>query len=713
MSQYEFGNWRFNADVGELCDGENTTRLEPQVGKLLAYFLDNQNTLASRDQIINAVWEGRIVSDDAINRCVSILRQILTPEDKNAFIETVVRRGFISHFPAAPESVLETGSKSQIESLPGLQELPEQLPRRSRLRTVLELGLLAVLIIYFIANRDTDNPQRQRQAETGGIPVLAVLPFSTSDHDGDSEFFANGIHDDLLTQLAQLQSMRVISRTSVMGYQGRNLNILDIGKELGADAILEGGIQRNGDQIRINAQLIDARTDEHLWAGQYDRELLLGDLFEIQSEIAVSIAKALQTTLTEQDSNHLSLLPTQNMAAFRAYHQSMVLRDTGSLNEPAYLDALERAVALDPGYVRAWAELAGYLSYKNLSQPNDASIIRIEEILVHIRDIAPQSAEYVIAQAYYNYYIIKNYEQALLLTEHAHELRPSDPRILELKGFIQRRLGDYEGRLESIRQAGALDPKNPFWTISLILNLMVAHQYDEASREINKASFQSFDLAMLDGWLQIRADKDLAQWGEILTAIEREYDQAVSNGERLNAYIWSRDFEGADTWLDLQVEEFDSGYFYGWFDAGISAVELQRLVIYWFLQDHDRLDPLTTQLLSRLDEMRNGEGGFDDSNDYLAWAFLTAVAGDTQETERAVRNWRRMTTQDFAEYTMQKHFSCRALGMSAAVAAAVKCIRESLHEPSVAMPFVEPFLPYYDPIRDSKEFVELVKEFDE
>ena len=341
-----FGEWRFNADTGDLCRADTTTRLEPQVGKLLAYFLTHQNQLITRDELIRSVWGNRTVSDDAIQRCVSILRQNLTPEDKNAYIETVVRKGYLAHFPDTPVA----------EPVHGRGRPIWRTSFRRRILGSSVLVLVLVLVGLVMARWLGGSSTLSGPAQP---PMVAVLLFNTASGDDESRFFANGVHDDLLTQLAKLESLRVVSRTSVLAYEGKRQNIRKIGQELGADAILEGGIQISGDRIRINAQLIDAGTDEHLWAETYDRELTPANLFDVQAEIARSISSALNTTLSLRDEGHLALVPTQNMAAWRAYHEAMLMRDRlggGAIQRPEYREALQRAVALDPHFSRAWGQ---------------------------------------------------------------------------------------------------------------------------------------------------------------------------------------------------------------------------------------------------------------------------------------------------------------------------------------------------------------------
>jgi TolB-like protein len=236
-----------------------------------------------------------------------------------------------------------------------------------------------------------------------GPPMVAVLPFAATSMDGESDFFATGVHDDLLTRLAQLQSIRVISRTSVLEYRGTTKNMRQIGAELGADVILEGGVQAAGDRLRINAQLIDARTDEHLWAETYDRSLSMANIFDIQAEIARSIASALNAALTDDDSQQLQSIPTQNMAAYRAFRRAMGVWDASGPSAPAYREALQEAVRLDPEYARAWAELVNHFALPNvgLAVPDAELVRRAEEALQRVHDIAPQSADYLVAQTYY------------------------------------------------------------------------------------------------------------------------------------------------------------------------------------------------------------------------------------------------------------------------------------------------------------------------
>ena len=693
-----FGRWRLDVATGDLCDGASTIRLEPRVAHLLEYFLAHQDTLISRDELMAAVWDDRIVSDHAVNRCISILRQILSPDDRNAYIETVVRRGFISHFPPPPEASTPAQAPEAASPLPG--------NARPWMLGALAVVLAVVLFATLRMSGDLSAPGPAR-VET---PMVAVLPFVSDGLSGDSHFFANGMHDDLLTQLAQLQSVRVISRTSVSEYRDSEMNIREIGRQLGADAILEAGVQQIGDQIRINVQLIDSVSDVHLWAEQYDRELTATNIFDIQSEIARSIASAMHFTLTPQDAVRLAVIPTENMAAYRAYHEAMALRQSETMSAPAYVAALERAVALDPGFVRAWAELAGSLSYINMQRRDTESIQRLEGILERVQTLAPQSSEALIAQSYYVYYILKDHDRAFELLRQAQALRPSDRELLELQSWIQRRQGDIAGMIETLRQARTLDPRNAYWTTRLVTYLMLAHRYDEAAEEFENASLYNFRLAYLERVLRVREHGQPGRLLDDLVMLQTEYGVEVDPFELWEAHIAARDFDAAAALLSrFSTAELEND---AWNSFDVPDTDLAGVITDRFRDADAGRPPVQAPAEPERKLARKRAQGLIEfePNVYLARAYISAAHGNTAETERLVRAWFRGSVRDLAQRLNLRHHTCRALGMAAAASAAVECLRSAFEEPGWAHPFIEPFLPYYDSIRNDSLFVELLAE---
>ncbi len=694
-TSHAFGSWRFDAGTGDLSDGTTTSRLEPQVAKLLDYFLTHQDTLISRDELLAAAWDHRIVSDHAINRCISILRHKLTPDDKHAYIETVVRRGFISHFPPP-----------LADEVP-----PKDAPRRGRVQRIGMLAGLMVVVLFAGARLLPDFSDSLRVPPSAGrtqAPVVAVLPFVSAAPSSESEFFANGMHDDLLTNLAQLQSIRVISRTSVSEYRGDSQNIREIGRLLGADAVLEGGVQRVGDQVRINVQLIDAKSDTHLWAEQYDRELTPANIFGIQTEIARSIASALDSALTAQDATQLEALPTANMAAYRAYHEAIALRAGVNLGTPEYIAALERAVSLDPDYVRAWAELAGSLSFKNITRRDPDSIQRLEGILERIQSLAPQSAELLIAQTYYTYYIVKDHDLAFRLIEQARELRPNDPQVLNLRSWIQRRQGDFDGAVETIRLGLALDPLNPYWIDRLVSGLSITHRYDEAIQVLDDAPVDSIGLSLLRSLLSLRSHGQPGRLLDDLLAMQREYGVEVEPFQLWEAHITARDFDGAAALLDAM--DAAPSTVEAWDVLDLPDLDLARSITDRFLDTGIGNPSTLAETRAKLERKgQTGMRGFEP-NYYLIMAYITALEGNRAETQRLVRTWFREAAQDLVERAVKRHHACRALGMAGVAPAAVDCLRSTLAEPSLAHPFIEPSLPYYDAIRGDPLYSALLAE---
>ncbi len=597
---------------------------------------------------------------------------------------------------------------------------PEHASGSGRKLDIAVIVMLAVAIGLVVADKlSRDVPVSPAPAEEEvtareGPPMVAVLPFVSKSLKGDSEFFANGVHDDLLTQLAQLQSIRVISRTSVLEYRDTVRNIREIGKELGADAILEGSVQSAGGKIRINAQLIDARTDEHLWAQTYDRDLSPANIFDVQTEIARAITSALQATLTVQDATQLAVLPTENMAAYRAYHRAMEIRDdpTGPYDAKAFRQALEKAVALDPTFTRAWAELAGNFTFENFSEEDLEVIRRAEQILEKIRILAPKSADHLIAQAYYTYYVLKNYDRAYQLITQAQEMLPSDVRLVELKSWIQRRQGDFEGKAESERLARKLDPRNPKWTSSLVRTLYVSHLYDDANEVIETSVIEDYGISYWYNMLQLREHRDLARWAEAQAALREEFAGSANQFrgssnlyDLWDARIANRDYAAAEQLLSAMPDLNESA---AASRGNLPGRILSEIVTFWFMQRSDRLKEVLAEARTIIDTGRQSAGAFLDWKVNLDMALVTAAEGNTGETERLVRRWRRGAAQDFAELAYRRHDSCRTLGMAGATAAAVECIRTALAEPSFVMPFLEPFLPYYDSMRDEPEFVDLL-----
>jgi len=263
-------------------------------------------------------------------------------------------------FEITPEGVKREKDVDRSQSI-----TPQTGRKLDRLIIVVLVVAVGVLLTDKFLLRDTAPPEQSAQvataepSEQASRRSIAVLPFANRSSSADDVFFVDGIHDDILTQLAKISSLKVISRTSVMQYRNTETPMKVIGDELGVATIMEGSVQRAGERVRINVQLIDAETDEHLWADVYDRELTATNIFEIQTEMATAIAGELHANLTNDEQVRLAQRPTENLEAYEAYllgRQRMSLRTTESIAEAKAL--FERAINLDPEFALAFVGIS-------------------------------------------------------------------------------------------------------------------------------------------------------------------------------------------------------------------------------------------------------------------------------------------------------------------------------------------------------------------
>ena len=304
---------------------------------------------------------------------------------------------------------------------------------------------------------------------------IAVLPFNNLSRDPDNAFFTDGVQDQILTALAKLADLKVISRTSVMNYKSdAPRNLREIGQQLGVAHLLEGSVQRAGNKVRVNAQLINVRTDAHEWAENYDRPV--DDVFAIQSEIAKAIADQLQAKLSPNEKKAIEQPPTTDLAAFDLYSRAKSLLLTANFSatgEPDLrkaIELLDEAVKRDPSFFDAYCQLAD--AHETLyavtgSDHTPARLALAEAAVQAATRLRPDAAETHLARAQYLYYGLRDYAGALAELEIARRALPNDPRLFELTGYILRRRGQQEEGLQNLERAVELDPRN-FFTLQQI-----------------------------------------------------------------------------------------------------------------------------------------------------------------------------------------------------------------------------------------------------
>ena len=316
---------------------------------------------------------------------------------------------------------------------------------------------------------------------------IAVLPFENLSDDKENAYFADGIQDDVLTNLSKIGDLKVISRTSVMPYRGKTQNLREIGKTLGVSTILEGSVRRSGNRVRINVQLIDATTDEHLWASDYDRDLT--DVFAIQTDLAQKISEALQAKLSPVEKSRMERRPTENGEAYLAFVQAHNLQnaveDLGKLKQSEQLYA--RAVELDPKFALAIARYSQLESW--IVHSFDASADRREKaraLAQRALQLQPDLPEAHLAMGFSLYYGDNDFEGALKEFEIAQRGLPNESEVYLALGAIERRQGKWNESNASLEKAVSLNPKDIWALQNLAINYEMQRNFEAANKTIDK-----------------------------------------------------------------------------------------------------------------------------------------------------------------------------------------------------------------------------------
>jgi len=381
---------------------------------------------------------------------------------------------------------------------------------------------------------------------------IAVLPFQSLSDEKENAYFADGIQDDILTNLSKIGDLKVISRMSVMSYRGDSLrNAREIGKTLGVAALLEGSVRRIGNRVRVNVQLINANNDEHIWAEDYDRDLT--DVFAIQTDLAQKIASALQAKLSPNEKEQLDRQPTKDPNAYLLFIQA---HDYANRPEHFRDDSLkaeelfEQAIKLDPKFASAFAGLSMveswiYHSFEPTQARREKARLNADESL----RLQPNLPEGHLALGFSYYYGDRDYERALTEFEIAKRDLPNEAQAYMAIGAIQRRQGKWAESTANLEKAATLDPKNAGILVNLAFSYMALRNFETADKIVDRAiaaAPQSFTTVGLKAYLAAAWRGDLSAAEKQFSAIPPEVD---SNGlmtwMRSGMLMWQRKFPEA------------------------------------------------------------------------------------------------------------------------------------------------------------------------
>jgi TolB-like protein/cytochrome c-type biogenesis protein CcmH/NrfG len=472
--QFHFSGHVLDVDLRELTRGGENIAVEPQVFDLLTYLVENRDRVVSKDDLIETIWNGRIVSESTLTSRINAVRTAVGDTGKNqAVIRTIPRKGFrfvgdVSDALASRNALSGAlAPQSAVGSLPQLEVSPSAVP----------------------SEQTPAHPPLDR-------PAIAVLPFVNLSGDSEQEYFSEGISEDIITALSKLRWFYVVARNSSFVYKGKSVHLKEIGEELGVGYVVEGSVRKDGDQVRITAQLVDVVTGSHLWAEHFDRDLK--DVFAVQDEITQAVVAAIEPQLYAAEHFRSARKTPDNMDAWdlvmRALqHYWRVTRQDNLVAQAL----LEKAIAVDPGYGHALSLLAAchtFAAHMGWQEMETTVPVAERAALAAIRaDSEDAWAHYALASVYL---FDRRFEDSIAEFELALQLNPNFSPARGLYGVTLSYRGRWEEGDAAAREALRFSPRDPFAAIYCGVAAYcqyVGKNYDEAIRLCREALRQRSD----------------------------------------------------------------------------------------------------------------------------------------------------------------------------------------------------------------------------
>lgn len=537
---------------------------------------------------------------------------------------------------------------------------------------------------------------------------IAVLPFENLSEDKANEFFAVGIQDEILTRLSKIHALKVISRTSTMHFASSPANLPEIARQLGVAAILEGSVQKAGEMVHVNVQLIRAATDEHLWAESYNRKL--DDIFTVQGEIAQTVAEQLSATLSGAEQQQIARKPTSNTQAYEAYLHGLALegRYSASVDDiRKRIDAYQAAVNLDPGFALAWSGLSRAQTELYFGERTPRRLADAKHSLDEATRLAPEASETHEALGMYHYWGLRDYDGAFAAYSKALESRPNAGDIVYAMGNVRRRQGRWDEALVLQTRASEMDPLSTQTWYNLGLTLRALRRYDEAQQAFDRG------LAALPGDPALVSEKarteqvrgNLAAAALLAEQIPLSSTDGAALAVRFDQWRYQRDYARAITEVKQVLERREH----------LEPALVARLLS--GLGTMESLNNERTAGLGHLAESRKileGERAAGNNNpfDCVALAYAAAQLGDikaaTQYADLAVAG----LANDAIGMPQAKLVEAFVHMQAGDKAAAIELVGEALALPNTAAisPAILRFNPLWDSLRDDPRFQALVKE---
>src|SRR6266481_1335489 len=388
---------------------------------------------------------------------------------------------------------------------------------------------------------------------------VAVLPFENLSSDPDNAYFADGIEEEILTRLAKIADLKVISRTSTQQYQSKPGNLAEIAKQLGVANILEGSVQKAADQVRVNVQLVNVQTDSQLWAETYDRKLT--DIFSVESEIAIRIAESLQAKLSPHEEQALAAKPTNNPEAYDAYLRGLAFEARSNYSSDALFKAIDfygLAVQLDPNFALAWARLsfAHALLYFNHGDATAARRDAAKGALENAQKLQPNMPETLLITGYYQYWVLHDYGLAKATFERVSKRFPGNSEVLYALAAIARSEGHWDESIGYWERGLALNPRNTALLTEVAFTYAALRQFPRAEKLYDRAlDVLPNELSLMALKASIyQAEGNLQEAAKLLTQVNAETDSDVAVRMKLTQWRLERNHTEATRWVQARQD---------------------------------------------------------------------------------------------------------------------------------------------------------------
>ena len=484
-SGFRLGPWEVRPKLGMLAGPGGDVHLEPKVMGVLVCLAEQAGEVVTRDQFVERVWDGRIVSDEVLSRCISLLRTRLGDNPREpTLIQTVPKIGYRLIAPVEP--IHGRGLAAAAERAPVPAVTGSASDRAAFVRIAAAAGVVvAAAIAFLLVTRDGGNgdpPQGEVR------PSIVVLPFVNHSNDPDNEYFSDGLTEELIDRLARVEGLEVVASTSAFAFKERRADVRDVARQLGVAYVLEGNVRRDDERVRITAQLIDAERGFHAWSERYDTELR--DIFGVQDEISNSIVAELRPRLSADAAQPAAARPTEVFPAYELLLQGryhLKRREEAPIRRS--IELLQQAVELDPGFGDAYRELArAYALLPNYSYEDREEMFELARETLELgiaRDPAlADTAHDVFGFLHYSRWEWIDAEQQF---RRALAVAPNDPTVRQWYSQHLASVGKPSESLQHILAAKRLDVLSPVVNDRLAIAYLWLDDNDSARRQFRLA----------------------------------------------------------------------------------------------------------------------------------------------------------------------------------------------------------------------------------